>query len=59
MPIYKTTILGDAEPRLVRADTAAKARDHIVQTEALTAEELADLIEGGATIEKAEERASA
>lgn len=53
MPIYKTTILGTAEPRLVRAETAAKARDHIVQTEAINADELADLIETGATIEKA------
>lgn len=59
MPIYKTTISGVDTPRLVRADTAAKARDHVVTTDLVKAEELADLIEAGATIERAVDKPAA
>lgn len=54
MPIYRATIRGsDETPRLVRAETAAQARNHVVIVAPLTAEQMADAIEAGATIEKA------
>lgn len=53
MPVYKVSINGEELPRLIRADTAAKARDHLVKTESVSADELADLLDKGATIEKA------
>ncbi|MGN6124682.1 MAG: hypothetical protein ACTHOJ_17195 [Sphingomonas oligoaromativorans] len=56
MPIYKLTVAGDDKSRIVRAATAAKARDHVVRAETVGAEDLADLIEAGVTIEKAEDK---
>jgi hypothetical protein len=53
MPIYSCTVRGDTKTRLVRADTAAQARNHIVDVEPLTAEQMADEIEKGAKIERA------
>lgn len=53
MPIYQCTVSGSTKPRLVKADTAAQAKSFLVDVKAVTAEELSDLIEGGATIEKA------
>lgn len=53
LPIYKCKIDGDSKERIVRAETAAQARNHIVSVETMTAEEMADAIEHGATIEKA------
>lgn len=53
MPVYKCKVLGEEGDRLVRAGSAAQARAHLVQAETVTAEEMADLIEGGATVERA------
>jgi hypothetical protein len=53
MPIYKCNIKGDSKARIVRADTAAQARKHIVTVETMTAEQMADAIENGATVERA------
>jgi hypothetical protein len=53
MPIYKCTIRGEKKPRIVRADTAAQARGHLVDCETMTAEQMADEVEKGATIERA------
>lgn len=55
MPIYRATIKDStAKPRLIRAETAAQARNHIVSVETLTAEEMADELEKGATVERAD-----
>ena len=53
MPIYKATIRGTNDTRIVRAETAAQARNHIVEVETMTAEQMADEIEGGASVERA------
>lgn len=53
MPVYSCTIKGDDKVRLVKASSAAQARTHLVLAETVSAEELADALEGGATIEKA------
>lgn len=53
MPIYSCTVKGEKTPRIVRADTAAQAKSHIVDVKAMTADEMADAIEGGANIETA------
>lgn len=53
MPIYRCKVRGENKPRIVRADTAAQARNHIVEAETMTAEEMADAIEQGATVERA------
>lgn len=53
MPIYNCTVKGESKPRIVRAGTAAQARNHIVDCKTMTAEEMADAIEDGATIENA------
>jgi len=55
MPIYGVKVLGEPKERVVRASSAAKARDHVVESKALTAEELADAIGKGAEIETATE----
>lgn len=55
MPIYGVKIRGDEKERIVRASSAAKARDHVVEAKALNAEELADAIGNGSTIENASE----
>lgn len=53
MPMYRCKIRGETKTRIVRADTAAQARNHIVDVETMTAEEMADEIDKGATIERA------
>lgn len=55
MPIYSVKVRGDDAVRVVRAYSAAKARDHLVEASAMNAEELADAIGNGATIETATE----
>jgi len=53
MPIYKCKVRGgEAEERLVRASSAAKARDHIVEA---TADEVATMMEKGGKLETAVE----
>lgn len=54
MPIYKCQVRGEDKPRLVRAATAAQARSHVVSAETITAEEMADAIDGGASVERAD-----
>lgn len=53
MPVYKCKVRGDENERIVRADTAAQARNHIVDVTTMTAEQMADALENGATIERA------
>jgi hypothetical protein len=53
MAVYECKVRGSTKTRLVKAATAAQARDHIVDAKPVTAERLGDLMEGGATIEKA------
>ncbi len=53
MPVYIVKIRGEETTRIVRASSAAKASDHVVEANALKAEELADEIAGGAVIETA------
>ena len=55
MPIYGVKVRGEEKERIVRASSAAKARDHVVEAKALNAEELADAIGNGAEIETASE----
>lgn len=55
MPIYGVKVRGDDKERIVRASSAAKARDHVVEAKALNAEDLADAIGDGAEIETASE----
>lgn len=55
MPIYGVKVRGEPKECVVRASSAAKARDHVVEAKALTAEELADAIGKGAEIETATE----
>lgn len=55
MPIYECQVRGTEKPRLVKAATAAQARDHIVSAEAISAERMAELVEQGAKLEKAGE----
>lgn len=52
MPIYRGTIAGRHKPVLVRADTAAKARDSLVEVEALDSGQLQDALEAGETVWK-------
>lgn len=52
MPIYNAKIIGRTLPIMVRADTAAKARDMLVDVAMLTAEEMADAMASGAVLWK-------
>lgn len=54
MPIYRANIEGVDKPKIVRADTAAQAKSHLVKLESLSATQLADLVADGAEIETAE-----
>lgn len=47
MPVYRITIKGRRKPILTKAETAAKARDSVVDAVALTAEEMADALSDG------------
>ena len=53
MPIYRCKVRGDTKTRIVRAETAAQARNHIVEVETMTAEQMADEIDKGAKVERA------
>lgn len=57
MPVYKLTIEGLEKPRIVRADTAAQALNHVVSTETIKADDLADLVADGVQIERAVKKA--
>ncbi|MBA2717725.1 MAG: hypothetical protein H0U52_00590 [Chloroflexi bacterium] len=52
MPIYECKVRGENKVRLVKAGTAAQARDHIVEAGPISAERMAELIEDGAKLEK-------
>jgi hypothetical protein len=47
MPIYHVKIAGRTKRVLVKADSAAKAKDTVVQATALSAEEMADALANG------------
>lgn len=53
MPVYSCKIEGTEDVRIVRARSAAQARAHLVDAEPLSAEELADAINNGSTLETA------
>lgn len=53
MPVYRITLHGIAAPLLVRDESAAKAKDQILDLKALTTEEMADALAAGETIYKA------
>jgi hypothetical protein len=55
MPVYGVKVRGDDKERIVRASSAAKARDHVVEAKAMSADELADAIGKGSEIETATE----
>lgn len=57
MPVYEVKLRGakDEEARIVRASSAAKARDHVVEANAINADGLATLVEKGSKIETATE----
>lgn len=52
MAVYECKIRGTETVRIVKAATSAQARDHIVDARPISAERMADLIEGGAKLEK-------
>jgi hypothetical protein len=47
MPIYRVAIVGRKAPVLLKAESAAKAKDLIVTAESLTGEEMADALADG------------
>lgn len=47
MPIYRIKLHGVEKPLLVRAESAAKAKDQIIDLSALTSEEMADALAAG------------
>lgn len=53
MAIFECYVRGAAGVRLVKATSAAQARDHIVSAKAIGAERMSDLIDDGAKLEKA------
>jgi hypothetical protein len=55
MPIYRATIKGRKKTVLVKADTAAQARDKLVTVKALDSAEMMDAIESGEGVWKPEE----
>jgi hypothetical protein len=59
MPVYEMKVAGQDKPRMVRADTPAAARNHIVTAAGITAERMAELMESGVTLEKASAAANA
>lgn len=50
MPVYRITIKGRRKPILTKADSAAKARDAVVECEQVTAEDMIDALGGGEKI---------
>lgn len=55
MPVYKCKLRSGDDVVVVRASSASKARDHLVAAEAINAEDLCELIAGGAKVETAVE----
>lgn len=53
MPVYRCKVRGEDKPRIVRADTAAQARGHLVEVETMTGEEVADAVADELPIERA------
>lgn len=53
MPVYSCKVRGSGKRRIVRAKSAAQARDHIVEAEPMSAEQLADEVGKGTAIEVA------
>ena len=51
MPIYSCTVKGEERAAHCARRTAAQAKGHIVDVKAMTADEMADAIENGATVE--------
>ena len=52
MPVYELKIDGAEKPRMVKADTAAQARNTVVSATPITAERMAELLEEGVKLEK-------
>lgn len=50
MPVYKINMKGRAAAVLVKAETAAKAKDAVLTVESITAEEMVDAIANGESI---------
>ncbi len=50
MPIYNVTVAGRKSPVLIKAESASKAKDAVVDVKALTAEEMADALASGKTV---------
>lgn len=59
MPVYESEVRGEPKPRLVRADSAAQARAHLVTAKTVTAERMADLLADGVKLETAGAEAQA
>lgn len=52
MPIYRATLKGRRKTVLVRADSAAQARDQLVSVSTLSAADMADAIDEGEAVWK-------
>lgn len=52
MPIYRATLPGITGTLLLRAPSAAQAKDQIVELKALTSDELSDALEAGEKVYK-------
>lgn len=55
MAVYQLTVDGKPSEKLIKAKTKAQAIHGIVEAKALSADEVAEAIAGGATIEVAAE----
>lgn len=53
MPVYQCKVRGFLVARIVKAESAAKARDHIVEASAMSSDDVADAVASGSTIEVA------
>ncbi len=51
MPIFECQVRGQDPVRLVKATTSAQARDHIVSAKAISAERMAEVMEGDVKLE--------
>lgn len=59
MPVYELKIDGAEKPRMVKAATAAAARNHVVSATPITAERMSELMEDDVKLEKASAEATA
>ena len=50
LPVYRASIAGQPGTMLLRAETAAKAKDQIVTLDALSGEQMADALAAGEKI---------